>query len=452
MARTTSQKQTKLTSDGRAEDLLEKRRRNCETLVRLIERIGQTSGVSEVVGVFLDAAVAELKVKRAAACIALPGMMRLEPVVQLGTNAETALPSIARQSGFVRWLKETGGPAHIDEFFAVAGEFAGEEEEMIRPLIDEEFAYALPFAGLSGLVGILFYCGKAAGGAFDEGDEELLTMFSRALPVEIERAFACDAAAASKLEIEQFANMKRTLIGETSRDLRTPLTVLKSTLWSLEPDQVDGGVLVSMAKDAVSRLQAEIDYLLSLNEIGLDGAELKLEASEISSIVEDVLRELLPELEEKQVRVEVDDKVPYRKVLIDPGKIAIVVRSLLENAIDSVGRGGGIEVSIRVSETPPGSADGVAIGGPTWQRRGADRASFIVVSVKDDGIGIPPSEIATLAEPFTEASNSTNREVKGLGIGLSVSQKVIAGHGGAIYCKSDLGQGAQFSIWLPLDA
>jgi signal transduction histidine kinase len=50
------------------------------------------------------------------------------------------------------------------------------------------------------------------------------------------------------------------------------------------------------------------------------------------------------------------------------------------------------------------------------------------------------------------ASNSSNRNVKGLGIGLAVSHKVIAGHGGAIYCKSNLGEGAQFSVWIPLDA
>ncbi|MCX5753010.1 MAG: HAMP domain-containing sensor histidine kinase [Candidatus Krumholzibacteria bacterium] len=234
-----------------------------------------------------------------------------------------------------------------------------------------------------------------------------------------------------------------------------------------------------MAKDALTRLDGKVENLLSLNDIELNKTDFSFQSADVSSIVEDVLREIIPELEEKQVHVDVDDQARFRTALIDTGKIKIVVRSILDNAVNSVGRGGSIAISLRVSESPPGSEEGAAIGderssgaGPgsmlsarafdgsddgalpvaRSRPRANEGASYIVISVKDDGIGIPASEIATLAEPFTMASNSRNRNVKGLGIGLSVSRKVVAGHGGRIFCKSDLGQGAQFSVWLPLDA
>ncbi len=243
--------------------------------------------------------------------------------------------------------------------------------------------------------------------------------------------------------------------------ISSPLTVLKSALWSLEPDQADEGVLVDMAKDALARLEGKVEYLLSLNDIQLNRTDFRFEQAELASIVEDVLREIIPELEEKQVHVIVDDRARFRKAFIDVRKIKIVVRSILDNAVSSVGRGGNIKIAIWISESPPGREGGVAIGGRSAsgaeagtrsRNPGIEGAPYLVVSVKDDGIGIPASEIPILSEPFTMASNSSNRNVKGLGIGLSVSQKVIAGHGGRILCKSELGLGAEFSIWLPLEA
>ena len=76
---------------------------------------------------------------------------------------------------------------------------------------------------------------------------------------------------------------------------------------------------------------------------------------------------------------------------------------------------------------------------------------FLVVRVRDDGIGIPRDEITAIAEPFRRASNSPLANVKGLGIGLSVALKIIAGHGGRLFCRSVEGEGTEFSIWLLAD-
>jgi signal transduction histidine kinase len=447
------------------EDLLERQRLTFEAIFRLVEKLGTTFDVSKIASLFLMTAMGQLKVTRVSLFLVVPERMRLEPYRSLGVANAAALVNLPVESGFVRWLFDAAGPAPLDEFRVGAGQTADEEEEMIRHFVGMGFSHAIALTEQGDLLGALFYSGAVTGQPFSDFDDEIIKMLARVASITIKNAFLYQTAIASKLELEQFSEVKHDFISHTSHELRTPLTVVKSALWSLEPDQVDEGVLVDMAKDAITRLEKKVEYLLSLNDIGLNTTDFRLQSAELSSIVDDTLREILPELEEKQVHVDVDDRARFRKVLIDPGKIAIAVRSILDNAVNFVGRGGNIKITLRVSESPPGAEEGVAIGdwrssvagletgpGTRSRPRVIGSASYIVVSVKDDGIGIPASEIATLAEPFTMASNSSNRNVKGLGIGLSVSQKVVSGHGGTMFCKSDLGQGAQFSIWLPLDA
>jgi signal transduction histidine kinase len=444
------------------EDRLERQRLTFEAIFRLVEKLGTIFDVSKIASLFLLTLMGQLKVRRASLYLVMPEMMRLEPYRSLGVADGAALAGVPLESDFARWLSDADGPVLLEEF-AVEEKWAapGEEQEWVRSLVGMGFSHAIALADQGNPLGALFCSSAVTGESFSEFDEEFLKMIARVASITIKNAFLYQAVVASKLELEQFSEVKREFITHTSHELRTPITVLKSALWSLEPDQVDESVLVDMAKDAIARLEGRVEYLLSLNDIELNETDFRLEPYEISSIIEDVLREILPELEEKQVRVDIDDQARFRKVLIDPGKIAIVMRNILDNAVNFVGRGGHIRIAIRVSEHPPGGEEGVEIG--DWHPGGAGShagsrvrtirgASYLVVSVKDDGIGIPASEIATLAQPFTMASNSSNRNVKGLGIGLSVSQKVVAGHGGMIFCRSELGQGAQFSIWLPLDA
>jgi signal transduction histidine kinase len=438
----------------------ERQRLTFEAIFRLVEKLGTTFDVSKIASLFLMTLMGQLKLRRVSLYLVVPEKGSLEPYRSLGLAGGAALPSMAIGHGFPRWLAETNGPAALDEFCVGNDRGADAEEEMIRSLTGKGFSHAIALAEQGDLLGALLYSGSVTGEPFSAFDEEIIKMLARVASMTVKNAFLYQSAVASKLELERFADAKREFIMHTSHELRTPLTVLKSALWSLEPDEVDESVLVDMAKSAITRLEEKVDYILSLNDIELDKIDFKLEQAEVSSIVEEVLREMLPELEEKNVRVDIDDRARFRKAFIDPGKIRIVVRSILDNAVNFVPHGGNIGITIDVSESPPTSEEGVAIGGRAARgaesgalhgRRAMDVSSYVVIGVKDNGIGIPDSEIECIAEPFTMASNSSNRNVKGLGIGLAVANKIISGHGGAIFCRSNLGQGAQFSIWIPLD-
>jgi signal transduction histidine kinase len=303
-------------------------------------------------------------------------------------------------------------------------------------------------------------------------------MLAKIAFITIKNAWLYQQAVQARQELESFSRVKKEFIDHTSHELRTPLTVLKSSLWSIESDEMESGIMVDMAKDAVLRLQSKIEQILSLNDIEPSETVLNLEIKDVSSILEDCLREALPEIEEKGITVRVDDRARYRDVMVDTTKIKIVFRNIIENAINHVKQGGNITVTTSVSDSPPGVGEGVevgkwstllgqkfldgALGGESGTLQGDSTgfelmdflgrkgSSYIVVRIKDDGIGIPSEEIENLAEPFKRTSNSPFRNVKGLGVGLSVSQRIVAGHGGRFFCRSIEGEGAEFSIWLPL--
>jgi signal transduction histidine kinase len=461
------------------DERLERQRLTFEAIFRLVEKLGTTFDVSKIASLFLMTLMGQLKVRRVSLYIVVPESGRLEPYRSLGVADGASLRSVACESGFVRWLADANGPMRVDDYAVGTGSSSDHDDAAILALSEKGFFRAIALGEQGSVLGALFYGDTVTGEPLTTFDDEIVKMLARVASITLKNAFLYQTAIASKVDLEQFAAVKHDFISHTSHELRTPLTVLKSALWSLEPDQVDEEVLVDMARDAITRLEGKVDYLLSLNDIELNRTDFSFAQTEASSIVEDVLREMIPELEEKQVHVDIDDRARFSTVFADEAKIKIAVRSILDNALRSVGRGGNISITLRVSDAPPGPEDGEAIG--DWRSNGAgfdsciagggrvgsgddagpgagsgrrtvDPGSYFVIGVKDDGIGIPSSEIKTLAEPFTMASNSTNRNVEGLGIGLSVSQKLVAGHGGKILCRSELGSGAEFSIWLPLGA
>lgn len=466
-------------AEERAEKRLERRNLTFDAIFRLLEKIGTTMDVRKIVQLFLMTLMGQLGLKRAACHLVHAERRLLSCFYSLGVADKDSIAAFETDGAFARWLESLDAPEHIDRYFARARDSAERDEAAVATLVERGFAYAYPLADQDGMVGAVFYSGTITGDGFDAFENELLKMLAGVATITIRNAWLYQITLLSKLELEKFAEVKKEFINHTSHELRTPLTVLKSSLWSIEPGEVDDNIMVDMAKDAVESLQNIVDYLLSLNEIELNRTDLRMAPTEMPDIIEECLREMLPELEEKAVRVGVDDRSGCEKVMIDPSKMKIVLRNMLGNALYSVDEGGNISVETLITAEEPGESEGIEIGdwhlsleeryggglflGPgrnpfPLAREDDGRTQFmrtrdtrhLVVRIRDDGIGIPPDEIRSLAEPFRRATNSLVKNVKGLGIGLSVSQKIVAGHGGRIFCLSTEGKGAQFSIWIPM--
>ena len=174
-----------------------------------------------------------------------------------------------------------------------------------------------------------------------------------------------------------------------------------------ESDRLDG--LISNLLEA-SRIQAGV---LTLNPAPLD----------LAGLARKLVGEFRTQTDQHAFEVEFPDDLP--PVWADYERIRMVLSNLLSNAIKYAPQGGTIRV-----------------GGWAEQER-------VVVYVADPGIGIPESEFEHVFERFYRVDNRMSRTTAGTGLGLYLCKAIVEAHGGTIWVKSQVGQGATFFFSLP---
>jgi C4-dicarboxylate-specific signal transduction histidine kinase len=146
---------------------------------------------------------------------------------------------------------------------------------------------------------------------------------------------------------------------------------------------------------------------------------------DVNSCIEEVLRLVSAQLEQDDIRLSAALDPAKPLVEGDAGQLGQVFLNLVSNARDALRE----------------KADG-----PRGLRVASDtRDGQVVVSVQDDGPGVSPQEADHLFEPFF-----TTKQEKGLGLGLSISKRIVEDHGGAIEMESAPGQGTIFKVRLPM--
>ncbi len=219
-----------------------------------------------------------------------------------------------------------------------------------------------------------------------------------------------------------------TFLGGIAHDLRNPLTALKMATdlarrarESLSPAKLEN--TLGIIARQIERLDRMVGDLLDSTRIESGHLELRPEPHDVRPIaghVVDLYRPLSSAHE--MVFVQPSDAVVAE---CDAARLEQVITNLVSNAVKYSPEGGRVTVS-------------------TF----ADR-SEAVVAVSDEGMGIPPEERERIFEPFRRTRRS--RELApGVGLGLSVARKIVAGHGGTLEVESCVGAGSTFRVRLPL--
>jgi signal transduction histidine kinase len=136
--------------------------------------------------------------------------------------------------------------------------------------------------------------------------------------------------------------------------------------------------------------------------------------------------------------IEVECTVPDNQALLlgDETQLRQVLVNLINNAKDAMPEGGCLKVAFACEQVNTAMAEMIPNAAP---------GSFIVWSIADTGIGIPPEHIENIFEPFY-----TTKEIsKGTGLGLSIVTGIIKGHKGFITVESVVGKGTAFHVYLP---
>jgi len=227
---------------------------------------------------------------------------------------------------------------------------------------------------------------------------------------------------------EDASRSKSEFIANISHELRTPL---QSILGFAELGQLRGRDqprLAAMFDDIQAsgqRMLALVNDLLDVAKIESSVGTLHLERSDLRPLVREVLGELSPMLQQRELtaRVELPEQALLAKV--DPMRMAQVVRNVLANAIKFSPLGGVIEIR----------AD--------WSELGQPR-----LAIADQGPGIPPAELEHIFEAFVQSS-LTRDGSGGTGLGLAICRKIMQAHDGSIAAGNRPQGGAVFTLLLP---
>ena len=214
-----------------------------------------------------------------------------------------------------------------------------------------------------------------------------------------------------------------------SHELKTPLTPLSARLAMLERRAAAGDRIepeaIARVRVSLRRLIALVDELLDVTHIREPGWFQRRERCSLRALVEEVAA---PFRKRSRVhRLVLELPAEELRLACDRENLERVIENLLDNAFKYSPGGGTVRVRLV---------------------REGDEA---VLSVTDEGIGIPPEEQAALFTRYARATNAPARSYGGLGLGLYLSREIVERHGGQISVASEVGRGSTFTVRLPLE-
>lgn len=212
------------------------------------------------------------------------------------------------------------------------------------------------------------------------------------------------------------------------------------------------GTLNDQQRDRVNRVNSSGKHLLTMIDDVLDLS--KLEAGQItlsrlplyiSDVLNEVMDEIMPEAQEKNLAVTVNvspDELPARA---DRQYLRQVIANLLRNAVKFT-PSGSIQVNLLMVAFDSGASP--QIGVPA--RIAVPDGDWVALRVSDTGIGIKPEDHGIVFESFRQVDNSTARQYGGTGLGLAITRRVVELHEGCIWVESAVDVGSTFTVLLPI--
>jgi signal transduction histidine kinase len=227
-------------------------------------------------------------------------------------------------------------------------------------------------------------------------------------------------------EAKRLDAIRRDFVANASHELKTPAASIQAAAETIRTASLDDpGVIPRFAaqlEGEAVRLSRIVGDLLDLSR--LESGSVLDESVALDVVLRDEGERYEAHAAESGVELSVRaDVVPA--VRGSGRDLALLVRNLVDNAIRYTRPGGHVEVSV-----------------------GADDGD-VVLTVADDGVGIPQRDLPRIFERFYRVDRARSRETGGTGLGLSIVRHVVENHGGRISVESELGRGTTFEIRLP---
>ncbi|MCC6809523.1 MAG: PocR ligand-binding domain-containing protein [Deltaproteobacteria bacterium] len=250
-------------------------------------------------------------------------------------------------------------------------------------------------------------------------------------------------------KLREMDRLKSNFIATVSHELRTPLTsvigysemLLEGLAGPLQNEQKD--YVATIMEKGESLLQL-ITSILDLSKIESGTFKLARNPVDISLVAKASLTDVLPQARKKNLNLVSHFPEGGQLFLLDEEKLHRSITNLLGNAVKFTPEGGTVELKVQHFDgsLPKESGKGFDPFVP-------ENNKWLLISVRDTGIGIPDDKLQKVFEPFFQVDSSSTREYGGTGLGLAIVRNFVEAHGGAVWATSELQKGSVFSIAVP---
>ena len=312
--------------------------------------------------------------------------------------------------GIAQWVQDHGLPAGLG-----TDTLPGSE------------ALYLPLKGSHAVLGVLGVLPANARRVLLPEQFHLLETFAGQVALALERAQLAEQAQRASIDAET-EGLRNALLASISHDLRTPLAVIAGASSSLAErgEQLPAPERTALARSIYQQSRQMGDLVakvLEMTRLEAGGIALERDWHTLAEITGSVLRRLRERLAAHPVRVEMPAELPLARV--DATLVEQVFANLLENA---------------AKYTPAGTAITL---------RAALESGEFLVSVEDEGPGLPPGDPEQLFAKFKRGSSEGS--IGGVGLGLAICRAIVHLHGGRIWAERRPEGGAAFRFTLPLE-
>jgi len=225
--------------------------------------------------------------------------------------------------------------------------------------------------------------------------------------------------------------LKDTFISVVSHELKTPVSIIKGYAETLRrPEARRNPALVEEMLTSITeesdRLARLVDDLLDASRLQAGGLPFRdVEDVNLRFIARRVVERYAPQAPQHQLVLDFTPEDDFPTVRGDPQRLEQVLDNLVSNAIKYSPRGGMVEI------------------------KGEASTVEVVISVRDEGVGIPLEEQERIFTRFHRVESPETRAVSGTGLGLYLTRAIVQAHGGRCWADSIPGQGATFYVALP---
>ena len=218
---------------------------------------------------------------------------------------------------------------------------------------------------------------------------------------------------------------QRDFLGNVSHDLKTPLTSIQGYAQAIIDGAADQPEAAAQTIfEEASRLNRMVVELTDLEGLQTGKLSMQNDILRMERLSEAVVQSLVVVAEQQDLKLE-SSVEPVPLIIGDGDRLAQVLVNLISNALKFTPPGGAVRV---VTEAAPGG---------------------VAVSIQDNGIGIPPEDLARVFERFYQVDKARGPQ-RGTGLGLAIAKEIVEAHGGRITVESGgRGHGTTFRVWLP---